>query len=251
MAQRRGRNQNPLLGADPALIQILTRMENRDSNRDNACKKFLMFPAGKFDGKDKTQAKAHWLEFEKYLSYHEQYDFVDRADFDEVTRMFHLTLTEHALGWYDSESLNWTNEDDMKQAFLQRFNVWGDTRRQQQNCWNKSIFLGLSISVSSEKSLGFNLCDLDLDLVRIFPFGIALLFCPVGYPSTVFCAFSFNLPLVICFGLVTLIVFFKDFEFNLPLFPSVLPSNISFWLNRDFLALLASCLSRSSDLFGP
>ena len=140
MAQGRGRNQNPLLGADPALIQILTRMENRDTNRDNARKKFLMFPPGKFDGKDKTQAKAHWLEFEKYLSYHEQYDFVDRADFDEVTRMFRLTLTEHALGWYDSENLNWTNEDDMKQAFLQRFNVWGDTRRQQQNCWNKLKF---------------------------------------------------------------------------------------------------------------
>ena len=99
MAQGCGRNQNPLLGADPALIQILTRMENRDSNWDNARKKFLMFPAGKFDGKDKTQAKVHWLEFEKYLSYHEQYDFVDRADFDEVTRMFRLTLTEHALGW--------------------------------------------------------------------------------------------------------------------------------------------------------
>ena len=102
MAQGRGRNQNPLLGADTALIQILTRMENRDSNWDNARKKFLMFPPGKFDGKDKTQAKAHWLEFEKYLSYHEQYDFVDRADFDEVTRMFCLTLTEHALGWYES-----------------------------------------------------------------------------------------------------------------------------------------------------
>ena len=140
MAQGCGRNQNPLLGADPALTQILTRMENSDSNRDNAHKKFLMFPAGKFDRKDKTQANAHWLEFEKYLSYHEQYDFVDRADFEEVTRMFRLMLTEHALGWYDSERLNWTTEDDMKQAFLQRFNVWGDTRRHQQNCWNKLKF---------------------------------------------------------------------------------------------------------------
>ena len=28
----------------------------------------------------------------------------------------------------------------MKQAFLKRFNPWGDTRRQQQDAWNKLKF---------------------------------------------------------------------------------------------------------------
>ena len=43
----RGRNQSqpqPLQGADPALVQILQMMQNRDANRDNSHKQFLMFP---------------------------------------------------------------------------------------------------------------------------------------------------------------------------------------------------------------
>ena len=44
----RGRNQpqpqpQPLQGADPALVQILQMMQNRDVNRDNSRKQFLMF----------------------------------------------------------------------------------------------------------------------------------------------------------------------------------------------------------------
>ena len=31
-------------------------------------------------------------------------------------------------------------EDQMKQSFLKRFNPWGDTRRQQQDAWNKLKF---------------------------------------------------------------------------------------------------------------
>ena len=61
MAQGRGRNQNPLLGADPALIQILTRMKNRDSNRDNARKKFLMFPLGNLTERTKLKPKCTGL----------------------------------------------------------------------------------------------------------------------------------------------------------------------------------------------
>ena len=51
--------QRGLRGADPALIEILNRMENKDNTR----KKFLMFPKQAFDGKSKQAAKNHWLEF--------------------------------------------------------------------------------------------------------------------------------------------------------------------------------------------
>ena len=44
-----------LQGADPALIAILNRMENKDSTR----KKFLMFPKADFDGTSKQAAKSH------------------------------------------------------------------------------------------------------------------------------------------------------------------------------------------------
>ena len=54
--------------------------------------------------------------------------------------MFKLTLQDIALGWFETESPNWLTEDQMKQSFLKRFNPWGDTRRQQQDAWNKLKF---------------------------------------------------------------------------------------------------------------
>ena len=54
--------------------------------------------------------------------------------------MFKLTLQDIALGWFKTESPTWLTEDQMKQAFLKRFNPWGDTRCQQQDAWNKLKF---------------------------------------------------------------------------------------------------------------
>ena len=57
----RGRNANQaanqaLQGADPALVQILQMMQNRDTNQDNSRKHFLMFPKESFTGQDKKKA---------------------------------------------------------------------------------------------------------------------------------------------------------------------------------------------------
>ena len=68
----RGRNApqpQALQGADPALVQILQMMPNRDTNRDNSRKQFLMFPKDSFNGEDKKKAKIQWAEFSKYLDY--------------------------------------------------------------------------------------------------------------------------------------------------------------------------------------
>ena len=75
----RGRNQPPpLQGADPTLVQILQMMQNRDANRDNSHKQFLMFPKECFTGQDKKLAKSHWAEFSKYLDYQNQQGTIPR-----------------------------------------------------------------------------------------------------------------------------------------------------------------------------
>ena len=77
----RGRNPpqpQPLQGADPALVQILQMMQNRDANRDNSRKQFLMFPKESFTGQDKKLAKSHWAEFSKYLDYQNQQGTIPR-----------------------------------------------------------------------------------------------------------------------------------------------------------------------------
>ena len=138
-----GRNANQALqGADPALVQILQMMQNRDANRDNSRKQFLMFPKELFTGQDKKKAKSHWAKFSKYLDYQDQQGTIPRdlAHLPEIMSMFKLTLQEIALGWFETESPNWQTEDQMKHAFLKCFNPWGDTRRQQQDAWNKLKF---------------------------------------------------------------------------------------------------------------
>ena len=141
----RGRNQpqpQPLQGADLALVQILQMMQNRDANRDNSRKQFLMFPKESFTGQDKKLAKSHWAEFSKYLDYQNQQGTIPRdlAHLPDIKSMFKLTLQDIALGWFETESPNWLTEDQMKQSFLKRFNPWGDTRHQQQDAWNKLKF---------------------------------------------------------------------------------------------------------------
>ena len=99
----RGRNQpQPLQGADPALVQILQMMQNRNANRDNSRKQFLMFPKESFTGQDKKLAKSHWPEFSKYLDYQDQQGTIphDLAHLPDIKSMFKLTLQDIALGWY-------------------------------------------------------------------------------------------------------------------------------------------------------
>ena len=142
-----GRGRNPpaqpaLQGADPVLVQILQMMQNRDANRDNSLKQFLMFPKESFTGQDKKLAKSHWAEFSKYLDYQNQQGTIpqDLAHLPEIKSMFKLILQDIALGWFETESPTWLTEDQMKQSFLIRFNPWGDSRCQQQDTWNKLKF---------------------------------------------------------------------------------------------------------------
>ena len=143
----RGQGRQPnvnqaLQGADPAIVQILQMMQNRDANRDNSRKQFLMFPEELFTGQDKKKAKSHWAEFSKYLDYQDQQGTIPRdlAHLPEILSMFKLTLQEIALSWFKTESPNWQTEDQMKQAFLKWYDLWGNTRCQQQDAWNKLKF---------------------------------------------------------------------------------------------------------------
>ena len=97
-AGRRGQNaqQQQLQGADPTLVKILQLMNNRDANRDNAKKKFLMFPKETFTDKDKKLSQGHWAEFAKYLDYQASQGIIqrDNAHINEIKSMFRLTLQD-------------------------------------------------------------------------------------------------------------------------------------------------------------
>ena len=93
-------------------------------------------------GQDKKKAKSHWAEFSKYLDYQNQQGTIPRdvQHLPQILSMFKLILQDIALGWFETESPNWQTEGQAKQAFLKRFNPWGDTRCHQQDAWNKLKF---------------------------------------------------------------------------------------------------------------
>ena len=90
MAERWAQQQQ-LQGADPALVQILQLINNRDQNRDNARKKFLMFSKDAFTGKDKKLSQGHWAKFAKYLDYQASQGLIQRNNaIDDIKSMFRL-----------------------------------------------------------------------------------------------------------------------------------------------------------------
>ena len=86
-------------------------------------------------------SQGHWAEFTKYLDYKASQGLIQRDNnIDDIKSMFHLTLQDITLGWFDSKGPNLQAEDALKQAFLKQFNPWGDTRCHQQDTWNKLKF---------------------------------------------------------------------------------------------------------------
>ena len=73
-------------------------MQNRDANRDNSRKQFLMFPKESFTGQDKKLVKSHWAEFSKYLDYQNQQGTIphDLAHLPDIKSMFKLTFARHS-----------------------------------------------------------------------------------------------------------------------------------------------------------
>ena len=72
-------------------------MQNRDANRDNSHKQFLMFPKESFTGEDKKKAKSHWAEFSKYLDYQDQQGTIpqDLSHLPEIKSML-INITGHS-----------------------------------------------------------------------------------------------------------------------------------------------------------
>ena len=140
MAQNRRNAQAQLQGADPALVNILNQLVANDARRDVSSKKFLMFPKSSFTGEDNSLARTHWTDFVKYIDYQHSQNLIDRQRINDVKAMFKLSLTGHALAWFEVEQAAIRTEQALGEAFLKRFNVWGQTHRQQNSAWNKLSF---------------------------------------------------------------------------------------------------------------
>jgi hypothetical protein len=142
--------------ADPALIQILGNINQtmqmtaqniqqqqqqppaprQPSEKD----KTTMLPVGKFSGKDRATTCTHWSEFEKYVSFQNQFGSI--KTFPHLKTMFGMTLVDQAATWFDTTQASYLTMPQLKSAFIKRFSPWGSTEKEQTDSWTRLMFDG-------------------------------------------------------------------------------------------------------------
>ncbi len=128
--------------ADPALLQILNSVVDMMRNpveKEDPATKFLMFPKTVFNGTDPAQARSHWTAFEKFVAYQND-QLQNLGNIDEIKKYFANTLADQAYLWFSTVSPNMLNIENIKDKFLKRYNVWGQTHKQHVTAWNRLQF---------------------------------------------------------------------------------------------------------------
>ena len=132
---------------DPGIVAILNRLVNaqeKQANDKNESKRFTQFPTVKFDGSAPEKSLDHWNIFMQYWIYVLGKGYVPKqTDVNYYTvfcQQFILTLTGIAYTWFKQIQDSFNDINDVKAAFLKRFNEWGQTVKQHMTAWNSLRF---------------------------------------------------------------------------------------------------------------
>ena len=102
-----------------------------------ADKIFMLPPL--FDGSKPKVAKKHYERFNKYIKFQTKSDNI-RDPVAEAIELFEHTLDKKALVWFQEHKDKFVYLTTLKTMFLQRYNPWEKTKRDQLQSWNILIF---------------------------------------------------------------------------------------------------------------
>ena len=107
-------------------------------------KRFTQFPLEKFDGTEPGKSLDHWNLFTQYWNYVLRIGYIsgqnDANYFATFGEQFVLTLSGIAYSWFKQVIPAYHDIEDVKAAFLKRFNEWSQTVKQHMNAWNNLRF---------------------------------------------------------------------------------------------------------------
>ena len=133
--------------ADTEIVGIINRLvqaQEKQVTDKKDTKRFTQFPSEKFDGSEPGKSLDHWNLFMQYWNYVLQKKYVpaqnDAAYFTTFREQFVLTLSGIAYSWFKQVIPNYQTIQDVKAAFLKRFNEWGQTVKQHMTTWNNLKF---------------------------------------------------------------------------------------------------------------
>ena len=117
----------------------LTKTDNRQPmGKIKPTDKMVMMPS-RFDGTKPEMSKQHYERFNLYINFQTKSShFTDPVR--EAIDLFECTLDKTALVWFQMNRSKFKDLTTLKMMFLQIYNPWGKTKREQLQSWNILLF---------------------------------------------------------------------------------------------------------------
>ena len=118
-----------------ATMTELTKVDNRQPmGKIKPTDKMVMMPS-LFDGTKPATSKQHYERFNLYINFQTKSSHLTDP-VGEAIDLFEHTLDKTALVWFQTNRSKFKDLATLKMMFLQRYNPWGKTKREQLQSWN-------------------------------------------------------------------------------------------------------------------
>ena len=112
-----------------------TKTDNRQPvGKIKPTDKMVMMPS-LFDGTKPAMSKQHYERFNLYINFQTKSGHLTDP-VGEAIDLFEHTLDKTALVWFQTNRSKFKDLTTLKTMFLQRYNPWGKTKREQLQSWN-------------------------------------------------------------------------------------------------------------------
>ena len=118
-----------------ATMAELTKLDSRQPmGKIKPTDKMVMMPS-LFDGTKPATSKQHYERFNLYINVQTKSGHL-MDPVKEAIDLFEHTLDKTALVWFQMNKSKFKDLTTLKMMFLQRYNPWGKTKREQLQSWN-------------------------------------------------------------------------------------------------------------------
>ena len=122
-----------------ATVAKLTKTNNRQPiGKIKPTDKMVMMPS-LFDGTKPAMSKQHYHRFNLYINFQTKCGHLTDP-VGEAIDLFKRTLDKTVLVWFPMNRSKFKDLTTLKMMFLQRYNPWGKTKREQLQSWNILFF---------------------------------------------------------------------------------------------------------------
>ena len=120
--------------------------------------KMVMMPS-LFDGMKPAMSKQHYKRFNLYINFQTKSGHLTDPVKEDID-LFEHTLDKTALVWFQMNKSKFKDLTTLKMMFLQRYNPWGKTKREQLQLWNILSFNPKTMDVDEHINLINTLGDM-------------------------------------------------------------------------------------------